>query len=366
MESMESASSAVSVPSVETASHPTGPEMEPGTGHVKLFVGQVPWAMDEVKLRAELSKLVSVLDVVVLRDRYTHSSKGCAFVTVGSRAEADRCIEALNDKVTLEGASYPIQVRYAEGEMERIEPKLFVGMLPKNCTEEDVRALFAPFGTIREVYLLRGPDGRSRGACFVKYETRESAEKAIEALNDKVMMEGGLQPLAVRFADTEKQRQNRRAIRFQQQQMMMGSPMMLGLGAQHMGGYGLDVMPNYLPGGLLGSPTLVSGMGQLLIPSGPQRIPTQPEGPAGSNLFIYHLPPNFADRDLALTFAPFGNVISARVYVDKTTGLSKGFGFVSYDNPISAQNAIASMNGFQIANKRLKVQLKKPKKQSTF
>ena len=130
----------------------------------------------------------------------------------------------------------------------------------------------------------------------------------------------------MRFADTEKQRQNRRVLRFQQQQMMMGSPLMLGLGGQHMGGYGLDVMPNYLPGGLLGSPTLVSGMGQMLIPPGPQRIPTQPEGPAGSNLFIYHLPPTFADRDLALTFAPFGNVISARVYVDKTTGLSKGFG----------------------------------------
>lgn len=34
-------------------------------------------------------------------------------------------------------------------------------------------------------------------------------------------------------------------------------------------------------------------------------------------------------------------------------------GFVSYDNPESAQNAIRSMNGFQVMNKRLKVQLKK-------
>ena len=36
-------------------------------------------------------------------------------------------------------------------------------------------------------------------------------------------------------------------------------------------------------------------------------------------------------------------------------------GFVSYDNPTSAQNAISAMNGFAVGNKRLKVQLKRPK-----
>ena len=36
-------------------------------------------------------------------------------------------------------------------------------------------------------------------------------------------------------------------------------------------------------------------------------------------------------------------------------------GFVSYDNPQSAQNAIAGMNGFQVGPKKLKVQLKRPR-----
>lgn len=36
-------------------------------------------------------------------------------------------------------------------------------------------------------------------------------------------------------------------------------------------------------------------------------------------------------------------------------------GFVSFDNPTSAQTAIQAMNGFQIGMKRLKVQLKRPK-----
>ena len=47
--------------------------------------------------------------------------------------------------------------------------------------------------------------------------------------------------------------------------------------------------------------------------------------------------------------------------MDRATGLSRGFGFVSYDNPISAQQAVAAMNGMQADGKRLKVELKTAK-----
>lgn len=87
--------------------------------------------------------------------------------------------------------------------------------------------------------------------------------------------------------------------------------------------------------------------------------PRPREGPAGANLFIYHLPHDLTDADLATAFNPFGNVISAKVYVDMLTGESKGFGFVSYDSVISAELAIEQMNGFQIGSKRLKVQHKR-------
>uniref|UniRef100_A0A0L8FW10 RRM domain-containing protein n=1 Tax=Octopus bimaculoides TaxID=37653 RepID=A0A0L8FW10_OCTBM len=90
----------------------------------------------------------------------------------------------------------------------------------------------------------------------------------------------------------------------------------------------------------------------------------QTEGPDGANLFIYHLPQEFSDQDLMQTFIPFGNVVSAKVFIDKQTNLSKCFGFVSFDNPLSAQAAIQAMNGFQIGMKRLKVQLKRPKNDS--
>ncbi|EFP05107.1 CRE-ETR-1 protein [Caenorhabditis remanei] len=97
--------------------------------------------------------------------------------------------------------------------------------------------------------------------------------------------------------------------------------------------------------------TSTSGAGQL-IGNGDVR------GPDGANLFIYHLPQDFGDTDLINTFAPFGVILSAKVFIDKVTNLSKCYGFVSFENPQSATNAISAMNGFQIGSKRLKVQLK--------
>ena len=51
-------------------------------------------------------------------------------------------------------------------------------------------------------------------------------------------------------------------------------------------------------------------------------------------------------------FVKFGVVVSTRIMVDKDTGRSRGFGFVSFDNPHSADMAIQKMSGFQIGHKR--------------
>lgn len=50
------------------------------------------------------------------------------------------------------------------------------------------------------------------------------------------------------------------------------------------------------------------------------------KGPDDANLFVYNVPPEGGDFELYQMFAPYGTILSAKVFIDKMTGLSKGFG----------------------------------------
>jgi len=63
--------------------------------------------------------------------------------------------------------------------------KLYVGNLPFSATEESVRALFAPHGTVEKVSLINDRDtGRPRGFGFVEMANADAA-RATQALNGK-------------------------------------------------------------------------------------------------------------------------------------------------------------------------------------
>ena len=71
-------------------------------------------------------------------------------------------------------------------------------------------------------------------------------------------------------------------------------------------------------------------------------------GPPGANLFVYHLPKRFTDKDLFQLFSRIGNIVSAKVYVDRQTHESKCFGFVSFQHTYEAAMAIKQFNGYQV------------------
>ena len=61
--------------------------------------------------------------------------------------------------------------------------KLFVGNLPFSATEESVRAIFAPHGTIESLALINDREtGRPRGFGFVEMSSGDAA-RAMQALN---------------------------------------------------------------------------------------------------------------------------------------------------------------------------------------
>uniref|UniRef100_A0A671T1F1 Si:dkey-205h23.2 n=1 Tax=Sinocyclocheilus anshuiensis TaxID=1608454 RepID=A0A671T1F1_9TELE len=420
---------------------------------IKLFIGQIPRNLDEKDLTPLFEEFGKIYELTVLKDRFTGMHKGCAFLTYCARESALKAQSALHEQKTLPGRSD-----------KREDRKLFVGMLGKQQSEEDVRRLFDLFGQIEECTVLRGPDGASKGCAFVKFSSHAEAQTAINSLHGRQTMPGASSSLVVKFADTDKERSLRRMhqmagqlgifnislcvcvcvcdvqqILQQQQQAalmaatqgsylnpmtaitaaqmqqiaafnlngLVAAPMTPSSGTSTPPGISATAVPSIAaqigvngfstlhpqtngqpssesiytngihpyPGNttystLLSWKQLHTGSAypaayapiSQAFPQQPAIIPQQQrEGPEGCNLFIYHLPQEFGDAELMQMFLPFGNVISAKVFVDRATNQSKCFGFVSFDNPSSAQAAIQAMNGFQIGMKRLKVQLKRPK-----
>lgn len=62
--------------------------------------------------------------------------------------------------------------------------KLFVGNLDFGATEDSIRTLFEPYGTVESVNLMKDRDtGRSRGFAFVEMADAGEADRAVKGLN---------------------------------------------------------------------------------------------------------------------------------------------------------------------------------------
>ena len=87
----------------------------------------------------------------------------------------------------------------------------------------------------------------------------------------------------------------------------------------------------------------------------------QQKGPPGANLFVVRKMrkgeyDEFNNADLRSEFSKFGTVTRAEMTIDKETGWSKGFGFVSFASVQEADAALAQVHGSWMAGREMKVE----------
>lgn len=75
----------------------------------------------------------------------------------------------------------------------------------------------------------------------------------------------------------------------------------------------------------------------------------------GKKLYVGNLPFSIDDQQLQQAFASYGEVVSAKVIMDRDSGRSKGFGFVEMSTDEEAQNALGSLNGTQLGGRDINV-----------
>ena len=78
-------------------------------------------------------------------------------------------------------------------------------------------------------------------------------------------------------------------------------------------------------------------------------------------LFVGNLGYDFSSSDFEALLSAHGTVLSAEVITDRSTGRSKGFGFVEMDSAAEADAAIAALNGQLHGDRALTVNEAKPR-----
>ncbi|XP_030756615.1 ELAV-like protein 3 isoform X1 [Sitophilus oryzae] len=358
-----------------------------------LIVNYLPQTMTQEEIRSLFSSIGEVESCKLIRDKVTDKlqplnvgsedevpgvitsplltgqSLGYGFVNYHRPEDAEKAINTLNG---LRLQNKTIKVSYARPSSEAIKgANLYVSGLPKNMTQQDLEALFSPFGRIITSRILcdnitvrqfvsgagenlpetevNGPklenqtSSLSKGVGFIRFDQRMEAERAIQELNGTIP-KGSTEPITVKFANNPSN--NNKAI----------PPLAAYLTPQATRRF---AGPIHHPTGRFRYSPLA---GDLLANS---MLPGNAMNGSGWCIFVYNLAPETEENVLWQLFGPFGAVQSVKVIRDLQTNKCKGFGFVTMTNYDEAVVAIQSLNGYTLGNRVLQVSFKTNKSKTT-
>ncbi|XP_054285563.1 heterogeneous nuclear ribonucleoprotein 27C isoform X4 [Macrosteles quadrilineatus] len=275
----------------------------------KLFVGGLSWETTQENLQRYFSRYGEVIDCVVMKNSESGRSRGFGFVTFADPANVTLVLQ--NGPHQLDGRTIdpkPCNPRTLQKPKRSSSyPKVFLGGLPSNVTETDLRTYFMRFGKVMEVVIMYDQEKKkSRGFGFLSFEDEESVERCVSEhfvnLSGKQVEIKKAEP-----RDSSKMNDNSGANQWGPPQnaghMAMGGGMGMGTPSGQMGGP-MGGMGPMGPGNMMqsyqswGSTPQTGGYPGYGTPSGPGGYQNwgAPPGPQGQQMAPPQWGPNYPSQ----------------------------------------------------------------------
>ncbi|KAJ9559695.1 hypothetical protein OSB04_004855 [Centaurea solstitialis] len=337
----------------------------PPTDHRSaLYVGDLHPDTTENDLYVLFATIGPLHSVRICRDRLSRKSLCYAYINFYLPSHAAMAISRLNH-TSLRGK--PMRIMWCErdpvGRRTGIA-NLFVKNLDSMVTDAKLEEVFEKFGRILSCKIAKDDYGKSKGFGFVQFDSEESANGAIDALDgstleDKIIFvakfqkksernESGFTNVYVKNLDHDFT-ENLLREKFSEHGNVTSAVIMNDADGKSRG-FGFVNFESHdsarkaieaLNGSVIGSKEWFVGKA---MTKAEREGFLRKKDKNPSNLFIKNLATSVDEPNLEETFGVFGKVTLTKVVRHKN-GISKGIGFVSFSTPEEAQKARDSLDG---------------------
>lgn len=139
----------------------------------KLFVGGLSWETTDKELRDYFGKYGDIESINVKTDSMTGRSRGFAFIVFQEAESIDKVVAA--GEHTINGKKVdPKKAKARHG-------KIFVGGIPAELTDDDIKDYFGQYGTIIEVEMpFDKQKNQRKGFCFITFESEQVVSELLK------------------------------------------------------------------------------------------------------------------------------------------------------------------------------------------
>jgi hypothetical protein len=162
-----------------------------------LFIARIPPEISSEQVMALLASIGEVKNFHRPTKRETGQPETYAFATLASEELAQLAIERLNNHLFDENLP-PLVVKFADN--RNAPTNLFLAKVPITFSDEQITALFAEIGAVKQFHRPKRKNGEPQKYAFLTMASAEAAQQAVEKL-DGYPLGDDLPPLIVKYSN---------------------------------------------------------------------------------------------------------------------------------------------------------------------